>query len=159
MPAKASVLKFASSEPIELAILLGVGALAIWFVLRSVRSAAGAAVDTATAAVNGVVGAGVGIATGNNVVTAGTPYEGTGIFGTLGAATNDVLGGAPQSFGEYLGGKFADWFQSTDDASSSSNQGASNNPYGATSTSYQGADDSAPKQATFVASPGATGGW
>ncbi len=159
MASKVQVGKFLTAEPIEIAILLGVGAVVLWFVIKQVKSVGSAAVNTAEAAANSVVGAGVGIATGNNVVTAGTPYEGTGIFGTLGAVTNDVLGGAPQSFGEYLGGKFADWFQSSDDASSSSNQGASNNPFGATATYYQDAVDNSPKQATVVASPGATGSW
>ena len=41
-------------------------------------------------------------------VNAGTPYAGAGAVGTLGNATNSILGGAPQSFGEWLSGKVAD---------------------------------------------------
>ena len=53
-----------------------------------------------------------GLATGNNVITQTArtdAYQGAGIFGTLGAATDHVLGGAPSSVGEWLGGKLYDW--------------------------------------------------
>ena len=51
-----------------------------------------------------------GIATGNNALTEGTPYEGAGILGTLGAATNELSGGTLQRFGEWLGGKAYELF-------------------------------------------------
>lgn len=150
--------KFVTGEPIEIAILLAVGAAAIYFVLQAVRNTAAAAADSVAAGVGGVVGAGAGIATGNNVVTAGTPYEGTGFVGTIAAAENSILGGAPAAFGNWLGGKLADWSSNTDDGTSSSNQGATGSPFNYGTSSYYGtADDSAPKQATVVASPGATG--
>lgn len=46
---------------------------------------------------------GGGLLSGNNALTAGTDYAGTGIFGTLGAATNKVLGGAPDAVGNKIG--------------------------------------------------------
>jgi hypothetical protein len=49
-----------------------------------------------------------GVLSGNNALTAGTPYQGTGLAGTLGAGANVVSGGALQSLGEWLGGKAAD---------------------------------------------------
>lgn len=60
----------------------------------------------------------VGLVTGDNVITqnqhnfdgtAQTAYQGAGIAGTLGAATNSVSGGALSSVGEYIGGKIFDW--------------------------------------------------
>lgn len=56
------------------------------------RKAVGAAVET-----------GAGIVTGDNAVTKGTPYEGAGILGTLGAVANEASGGVLQSWGEKLG--------------------------------------------------------
>lgn len=41
-------------------------------------------------------------------VNEGTPYEGTGVIGTLGNITNQASGGYLQRFGEYLGGLAAD---------------------------------------------------
>lgn len=52
----------------------------------------------------------VGAITGNNAITEGTPYQGAGILGTLGAVTNEASGGTLQKVGEYLGGKMFDWF-------------------------------------------------
>lgn len=37
----------------------------------------------------------------------GTPYEGGGVVGTLGHATNAILGGVPQAVGEYISSWFA----------------------------------------------------
>jgi hypothetical protein len=48
-----------------------------------------------------------GIVSGNNALTEGTDYEGAGVLGTLGAATNTVLGGVPSMIGEWLGGVFS----------------------------------------------------
>lgn len=61
-----------------------------------------------------------GVLTGNNFVTqaatnsAGertTAYQGAGILGTLGAATNTLSGGWFATAGEWIGGKAADIFQ------------------------------------------------
>lgn len=40
----------------------------------------------------------------------GTAYEGSGIIGSLGNATNQVLGGAPAALGESIGGGLYDVF-------------------------------------------------
>lgn len=158
---KVTLGKFVTATPIELAILAVAAAGALYFVLKSIRDTAGAAADAVSAGVQGVVGAGAGIATGNNVVTAGTPYAGTGFIGTVAAGENDILGGAPQAFGEWLGNGLYDLFHpNEEDSSSSSTQSATNSPFSyGTSNQYGPADDASPKQATFVASPGATGSW
>ena len=49
-----------------------------------------------------------GVLSGNNALTQGTPYQGAGIAGTLGAGANVVSGGVLQSIGDWLGGKAAD---------------------------------------------------
>lgn len=51
-----------------------------------------------------------GLLSGNNSLTKGTPYAGAGVVGTAGAATNKVLGGAPQAIGERLGDTLYSWF-------------------------------------------------
>jgi hypothetical protein len=40
----------------------------------------------------------------------GTPYEGAGVIGTLGNATDKVLGGAPSAVGGAVGRALYDWF-------------------------------------------------
>jgi hypothetical protein len=76
----------------------GVVALAVYFVLsRDAVKAGGAVVDTAG-----------GVLSGNNALTAGTPYEGGGVAGTVGAGVNSILGGVPQAIGESIGGWFYD---------------------------------------------------
>ena len=83
-------------------IALGVVALlVVYFVTKQAAKAAGA-----------VASAAGGVLTGNNALTAGTPYQGAGVAGTLGAAANDVSGGVLQNVGDYIGNKLADWFQS-----------------------------------------------
>lgn len=146
---------FATAKPIELAILAVAAAGALYVIVKTLTQAGGAAANTALAAGGAVVGAGVGIATGNNVVTAGTPYEGTGIFGTLGAATNDILGGAPAALGNWFSGTFgADTYDpNADTGQSSSIQSSSGNPFGAgTSSGYGDAANSASVPATATAS-------
>lgn len=51
-----------------------------------------------------------GIVSGNNALTKDTVYEDTGIFGTLGAATNEASGGTLEKAGEVVGGWFFDIF-------------------------------------------------
>ena len=74
---------------------------------RNAQRAAGQVIDTAG-----------GIWTGDNAVTraatnaAGervTAYEGAGVLGTVGAATNAASGGVLASIGQWLGGKVYDW--------------------------------------------------
>lgn len=143
-------------KPIEYAILATAVAIAVYVIIKSATTAVGAAANSVAAGVSGVVGAGAGIATGNNVVTAGTPYEGTGIFGTLGASVNDILGGAPATFGSWIGGKLAGdaYDPNTDSGISSSIQSSSNNPFGSgTSAAYADAANAANVPATAVATP------
>lgn len=70
-----------------------VGGLLVWWVSRN----AGEVVD----------GVG-GLLTGDNQITEGTVYEGKGVAGTLGSATNQILGGLPELVGSGLGGWFGD---------------------------------------------------
>lgn len=78
-------------NPIQLALGIAVVVGVVYFVGRKV--------------VTDVASTGADIVSGNNAVTRGTPYEGAGILGTLGSATNTALGGVPQSIGEKIG----DW--------------------------------------------------
>ena len=81
--------------------MIGAGVLVagvvLYFFGRQAKQAIGAAADS----VGGVV-------SGNNALTEGTPYEGWGIFGTLGAATNTTLGGVPEWIGSRVGGAIYD---------------------------------------------------
>src|SRR5581483_891681 len=82
-------------------VVLGLVALVVVYyvgknVLGAAGKAAGAAIDT-----------GAGVLTGNNAVTQGTEYQGTGVLGTLGAATDKVSGGLFSSIGDTIGGWFA----------------------------------------------------
>lgn len=44
-----------------------------------------------------------GVVSGNNALTQGTPYQGAGIFGTLGAAFNSASGGVLGNIGSSIG--------------------------------------------------------
>lgn len=61
-----------------------------------------------------------GVFSGNNKLTKDTPYEGAGVAGTLGAATNNVLGGAPQAVGESIGSGLFSLFNPSADSLASS---------------------------------------
>lgn len=81
----------------QYAVLLGVGAVvAIGIYLFAKRE-----VGEAVKGVGGIV-------SGNNAVTRGTVYEGAGVLGTLGAATNSASGGVFERVGEWLGGSIYD---------------------------------------------------
>jgi hypothetical protein len=79
-------------------VALGLVALSVVYIIgRSVLGAAKkAAVDTAKGA--------QGVISGNNALTAGTPYEGAGIVGTVAAEANVASGGLFESIGDWLGG-------------------------------------------------------
>jgi hypothetical protein len=113
--------KLAENQP----LLLGAGVLAVVLIVMASRAAkAGADLigSAGTAIADGVattVDAAGGVLTGNNTVTqsatnaagdATTAYQGAGIVGTVGAATNAVSGGVLASMGEAIGGKLFDWF-------------------------------------------------
>lgn len=55
-----------------------------------------------------------GIFTGNNALTEGTDYEGTGVAGTVGAAFDAASGGTLSSVGSAIGTGLADLLSSSD---------------------------------------------
>jgi len=74
------------------ALPIGLAVAAVLIVVAVIaKKAVGAAVDTAA-----------GLATGNNALTRGTAYEGAGVLGTLGAATNAASGGVLARVGERI---------------------------------------------------------
>lgn len=95
-------MKAPTLSPTAWAILAAAGVAALvlmrWGdkIAEGATEAAGAAVDMTT-----------GVLTGNNQITQTartTAYQGAGILGTLGAATDQILGGVPSRIGESLGG-------------------------------------------------------
>jgi hypothetical protein len=111
--------------------------------LGSKAASAAGAVGTATLQTAG------DFATGSGALTKDTPYNGDGILGSLGAATDKLFGGGLSSFGGWIGDKVYD--ATHDDSSVSlnlSNNGANNNPYGGgNNILYQNAVDSSPTPA------------
>lgn len=81
----------------QMLMLIGAAAVGAGFLWWQGRQVITATVDTAG-----------GILTGNNAITEGTVYEGAGFLGTLGSATNKLLGGVPERLGEGLGLWLAD---------------------------------------------------
>lgn len=84
------------------ALAIGVAGLVIYLLWDKAAKAGAAAVDT----VGGVV-------SGNNAITAGTVYQGGGVTGTLGAATDAASGGILSDFGTWLGGTVYDLTHAT----------------------------------------------
>lgn len=83
-------------------VVLGLVALVVvYYVGKKIVGAAGAAAGAAASAAGGAL-------SGNNSLTAGTPYQGAGALGTLGAATDTVSGGVFSTIGNWLSGKVAD---------------------------------------------------
>jgi hypothetical protein len=99
--------KSAAAQPIQFAIGIAIVGVVGYFI---VKRAAGAAAVAATDAA-------VGVITGNNALTAGSPYEGAGVLGTLGAAANAASGGVLQRVGESIGGFVFDVFNKPYDPS------------------------------------------
>lgn len=131
---------------------------AIAQVAKATGDQLGKAADAAGAAATTVgkytVDAASDFATGNTVVAKGTPYEGKGIIGSLGATTDTLFGGGLSQFGGWLGGTVYDLFHPDDDAGATSNQGANNNPFGGGPSAWYGdAVDQSPTNATWAASP------
>lgn len=63
--------------------------------------------QSAATAAGAVVDYGAGLMSGNNGITSSartSAYEGAGVFGTLGAATDAAFGGVLSQAGEVLGG-------------------------------------------------------
>lgn len=106
---------------------------------KAIGSAASATLDAAS-----------GFATGNLASAHGTPYEGAGIFGSIGLGVNSVLGGLPERAGNWIGEQLSPDY----DPSESSLQHANNNPYGGgPSASYADAVDNSPTAAQYAANP------
>jgi hypothetical protein len=80
----------AAAQPIQFAIGAGIVVAVAYFVIKR------AGVEAAKSA--------VGIVSGDNALTHGTPYENKGVVGTVAAAANRASGGYLQSIGESLGG-------------------------------------------------------
>ena len=88
----------ATENPLVIAIAAAGAVAVVAYVLKQYGKAAAEAVG--------------GAVSGNNAITRGTPYQGAGVAGTVGAATNAASGGALQrageSLGEWLYGVFGD---------------------------------------------------
>lgn len=138
-------------SPVGLAVAVGLGLLVLYVGYRAVKGAASAAVN-----------AGAGLVTGNNAITQNatdwggapeTAYQGAGVAGTLGAATNAASGGALASLGNWIGGKVYDLLNPTSSSSG-----------GSTSTSSTPAAGGAPSSSGGSASTDInfgidSGGW
>lgn len=75
-----------------------------------------------------------------------------GIFGVLGTVTNDVLGGAPQAFGTWLGERISG--NDPEGGASLNFQTRTGNPYApGTSAGYANAVDNSPTNQQYAASP------
>ena len=77
------------ADPVKLGIGLAILAGGLYLLTRT-------ALKDAAGAVGGLV-------SGDNAITRGTPYQGAGVPGTLGAATNAASGGLLERFGGWLG--------------------------------------------------------
>lgn len=86
----------ALANPVQLA--LGVG-----IVLGVVYLLGRAALKETAGAVGGLV-------SGDNAITRGTPYQGAGVAGTLGATVDAASGGLLSRFGAWIGGTVYDKF-------------------------------------------------
>lgn len=135
--------------------ILGLVAIAAFLVLKkTVSDVAGVVGDGVSGIAEGIGG----IATGHNTITAGTPYEGAGVFGTLGAGANDLSGGGLEAVGDWIGGTLYDWF-GADDATNVS-QSATGNPYSPTgpNATYRKAANDSPLNAQYRISDFAVNG-
>lgn len=93
----------------EIAIVAVVIGGAIW----ALKSAAGAIGQGVAQVADATVTTAAGVLTGDNVVTQSArtdAYSGTGVVGTVAAATDNMSGGFFSKSGEYIGTKLYDWF-------------------------------------------------
>lgn len=150
MTVGAQALKTLSKSPALGYALLGAVAIVGFVVVKNALAAGVSQVASAAGtAGTAVLDTASGIATGNLASAQGTPYQGFGILGTLGLATDKLFGGGLSAFGGWIGSKVYDITNS-----SPTNQGANNNPYGGgPSSSYADAVNSAPVNATSAATP------
>lgn len=90
-------------------ITLGAITLVAVFAAYLAKKAGGALGDVVT----GAVDTAGGLVSGNNIVTQSArtdAYQGAGVVGTVGAATDIASGGVFSRIGEWIGGKAADVF-------------------------------------------------
>lgn len=156
-----SFAKFAGSKNGGTILLIGAGVAAAYLVYHlvkqvgsDVKAAAGQAISGATEVIGGIT-------TGRNAVTAGTAYEGEGLAGTIGASFDAASGSHLSQIGDWIGGKFYDWFG--DDGVADNSNSATGNPYSPTGPSgvYRQAANNSPTNAQYQASPLGQdgGGW
>lgn len=110
------------------------GAVAALVVYYIIKNSAGAVASAAS-----------GVLSGNNALTQGTDYQGAGVLGTLGAATDKVGGGIFSSIGESIGGGLYSLFGTDYNP---------NAPASSTNSTVPGSSDAATSQ-----NHGATGSW
>lgn len=144
--------KFATTKSGGYVLLIGAGVGAAYLLYHLLKQAGKDVKEEVGQAISGATEVVGGIATGRNAVTADTPYYDAGVFGTLGAAANEISGGGLQSIGEWLGGKIFDFSHSEE---SNSLQSATGNPYSPTgpSSQYREAANNSPVNAQYAASP------
>ena len=153
-----------AESPAGLGIVIIVGLTVLYYIGKSFLSGAK---DAAGAVANGVGG----VLSGNNSITENQvdsqgnkvdAYQGAGILGTLGAATNTLSGGSLATIGESLGGWLYDEFNSAPGlpanaaTSEPSNaiQSGSNRPYqNGNNSAYATAADNSPTDPTYAANP------
>ncbi len=154
----ASALGNLSKSPITPYILLGVVGIVGFIVVKNavagVANAAGDAVGKAVGAAgtlgDAVIDTASNLGTGNTQTAHGTPYEGKGILGTLGAYTDALFGGGLSKFGGWLGGNVYDATHPDDKQGAVSNNQANNNAYGGGPSAWYGdAVDNSPVAAQY----------
>lgn len=144
--------KFINTKSGGYVVLIGAAVGAAYLIYNLLKKAGKDVKDEVGQAISGASEVIGGIATGRNAVTAGTVYEGAGVFGTLGAGANAASGGGLEAIGEWAGGKIYDWFGDDDSASIQSTTGNPYSPTGPTANYRQAANNS-PVNAQYAASP------
>jgi hypothetical protein len=96
MSAQTQVMKLASEKPLQLALAVALLIGVVYYLGRKTIADAAAGLG--------------GIVSGDNALTEGTDYQGAGVAGTLGAATNAASGGLLAEAGSWIGGKVFDIF-------------------------------------------------
>lgn len=142
-------------SPAGLVVALGAGALLIYVAYKAIGSGASAAASAAA-----------GVVSGNNAITqnqtdlAGNPvtaYQGAGVLGTLGAATNSASGGAFASLGDWIGGKLYGLFNPPPAGSGTNNASGTGSNVAGTGNGSTSA--TTPSQVDFGLIDSGTSGW
>lgn len=154
--------KFATSKNGGIVILIGAGVGAAYLLYHLVKQAGNDLKATAGQAISGATEVVGGLSTGNNAVTADTPYAGEGLLGTIGASFDALSGHHLSQLGSWL----SDSLFSPDydpNAESNAAQGTTGNPYSSygPTPGYREAANNSPVNAQYAATPyaGGGGGW